>query len=81
MEKKLNFSYDKVGDILDISLGKPQKAISEEVKEDFYVRLNPKTHQVVGFMILNFIRHSQKKEVSEIPVVGTFDLDREFVRV
>ena len=36
MEKALNFSYDKEGDILDISLGKPQKAVSEEISDDFF---------------------------------------------
>ncbi len=54
MEKRLNFSYDKKGDILDISIGKPQKAISEEIKEDFFIRKDPKTQEIVGFMILNF---------------------------
>ena len=74
MEKRLNFSYDQEGDVLDISLGKPQKAISEEVKEDFYVRLKPNTKEVVGFMILNFSSRFRKEKASEVPIMGHFNL-------
>lgn len=51
MEEKLNFYYDKDGDVLDISVGKPKKAISEEISEDFFVRRDMKTKKIVGFMI------------------------------
>ena len=54
MEKRLRFSFDKGADILDISIGIPKKAISREVDDDFFVRLDQKTKKVVGFSILNF---------------------------
>ena len=54
MAEKLRFAYDKKGDVLDISLGKPKDAISREIKDDFFVRLDPKTDKIVGFSILNF---------------------------
>ena len=74
MEKKLTFSYDKEGDILDISIGKPKKAISEEVAEDFFVRLEPKTKKVVGFMVLNFEKRFGKKKPATLPILGNFKL-------
>lgn len=54
MAEKMMFSYDKDGDVLDISIGKPQKAISREIEDDFFVRLDPDTKRIVGFSILNF---------------------------
>ena len=42
MAKKLNFYYDNKGDILDISMGKPKKAISKEIDDDVFIRLNEK---------------------------------------
>ena len=38
MDEKLRFAYDKEGDVLDISMGEPRKAISTEIEDDFYVR-------------------------------------------
>ena len=75
MEKALNFSYDKEGDTLDISFGKPQKAVSEEISDDFFVRLEPKTKKIIGFMILNFEkRFSKAHKIEILPVIGNFRL-------
>ena len=54
MAKKIRLAYDKEADILDISLSKPINAISREVEDDFFVRIDPKTKRVVGFSVLNF---------------------------
>ncbi|MBI2583367.1 MAG: DUF2283 domain-containing protein, partial [Candidatus Aenigmarchaeota archaeon] len=54
MGEGLNFGYDKDGDILDISIGKPKPAVSKEIAEDVFARLDPKTKKIVGFMIMNF---------------------------
>ncbi len=73
MDKKLIFSFDKEGDVLDISIGKPRKAISEELKEDVFVRKDAKTKEIVGFMILNFQKRFKKLgEVEEIPLKAVF---------
>ena len=73
MDKKLIFSFDKEGDVLDISIGKPRKAISEEIKEDVFVRKNPKTKEIVGFMILNFQKRFKKLgNIEEIPLKAVF---------
>ena len=48
------FYYDKEEDVLDIAIGKPQKAVSEEATDDVVMRFDPKTHDIVGFTIINF---------------------------
>jgi len=76
MEKKsLNFYYDKDGDVLDISIGKPTKAISNEISDDFFIRLNPKTKKIVGFSILNFRKRSLKNNGDiSVPLQANFSL-------
>lgn len=54
MEKKMRLAYDKEADILDISLGKPKEAVSREIEDDFFVRIDPKTKKIVGFSVINF---------------------------
>ena len=73
MNKKLIFSFDKEGDVLDVSIGKPRKAISEEIKDDVFIRKDPKTKEIVGFMILNFEkRFKTLGKVEEIPLKAVF---------
>ena len=55
MEKTIVFFYDKDGDVMDISLGKPKVAVSEEVDEDIVVRVDPQSREIVGFTIINFV--------------------------
>lgn len=75
MAKKIIFSYDKKGDLLDISLGKARKAISSEVEDDFFVRKDIKSGEVVGFSILNFEKWFQgKNDEREVPLSGSFRL-------
>ncbi len=73
MEEGLNFSFDKEGDILDISIGKPQKAISQEIEDDFFVRVDPKTNKIVGLSILNFEKWFKgDREKRVIPIKADF---------
>ena len=67
MDEKMTFFYDKEGDILDISIGKPKKAISKEIENDVVLRLDPATKRIVGFTILNFEKRF-KKGNKEFPV-------------
>lgn len=76
MEKRLMFSYDREGDILDIAVGQPQAAVSEELQEDFFVRRDSKSGEVVGFMILNFQRGFAGRQLKAVPVKGAFALAR-----
>jgi hypothetical protein len=54
MGKEIRMVYDEVGDILDVSIGEPENAISREVEDDFLLRVDPESDVVVGFSILNF---------------------------
>lgn len=73
MEKGLRFSFDKEADILDISIGMPKRAISREVDDDFFVRIDPKTKKVVGFSIINFEKwFKDEKDKRIIPIKAEF---------
>jgi len=76
MEKEMIFYFDKEGDILDISMGKPREAISEEIDDDFLVRKDVKTGEVIGFTILNFEKRFEIKKTEKIPIEGTFRLSK-----
>jgi len=59
------FFYDKDSDVMDISLGKPKAAISEEVDDDTVVRIDPKSREIVGFTIINFVNVFLKRFVTK----------------
>lgn len=54
MDKKMKFMYDESGEVMDIDIGKPRPTISEEIVDNFFIRLSPKNGKIVGFMIMNF---------------------------
>ncbi|MBS3054375.1 MAG: DUF2283 domain-containing protein [Candidatus Aenigmarchaeota archaeon] len=70
--EKMRFFYDDEGDVLDISIGKPRKAKSEEIGNDIIVRKD-KRGKVVGFTILNFEKRSEKEKGFNIPVEAKFE--------
>ncbi len=75
--EKMMFWFDKEGDILDISIGKPKAAISKEIGGDVMLRVDPKTNEVVGFTILNFEKRftgSKKPEEISLPIIGNLKL-------
>ena len=71
--EKMRFFYDEEGDVLDISIGKPKKAKSEEIGNDVIVRKDRKG-KVVGFTILNFEKRSEKEKGFNIPVEAKFQI-------
>ncbi len=71
MAERMIFSYDREGDVLDISLGQPKKALSKEIANDFFVRLDEQG-KVVGFMVLNFAQRFKDKEEESIPIEAEF---------
>jgi uncharacterized protein YuzE len=76
----MNFFYDRKGDVLYISLGSPQQAISKEVGEDILIRLHPENDEVVGFTIFNFAeRFSNIWEERTIPLSAQFQILDELV--
>lgn len=77
MEKIIRCSYNKDADELNIALGKPQKAISLEVDNEIYVRLHPRTKEVLGFTILHFEQRAIKeKKTFALPLIGDFKLSK-----
>ncbi len=74
MEKKLKFFFDKKGDVLDITIGKPRKAISREIGNDVVIRIDPKTKEILGFTILNFEKRFEHRDKSEtLPITAIFE--------
>ncbi|OGB90184.1 hypothetical protein A2625_04295 [candidate division WOR-1 bacterium RIFCSPHIGHO2_01_FULL_53_15] len=75
MGKEVAFYYDSDEDILDISVGKPRRAVSTEISDDFFVRKDVKTHKIVGFSVLNFEKWFKgKKEERTVPISANFHL-------
>ena len=69
----MNFFYDRKSDVLYMSIGSPQEAISKELGDDILIRVKPDTGEVVGFTILSFAeRFSQIEEERSIPVIAQF---------
>jgi uncharacterized protein YuzE len=71
LEGKINFFFDEEGDVLDITIGKPRKAVAKELKNDIAVRCDPETGEIVGIVILNFRKRfegKKKPEKIELPV-------------
>lgn len=52
--KPININYDKDVDVLYISFGKPKPAISIEVSDGNFVRVDAYTDKVVGITIIDF---------------------------
>ena len=70
----MNFFFDEEGDVLDISVGKPKKAVTKELKNDIAIRCDPVTGEIVGIVILNFRKRFEgknKPEKIDIPLKVT----------
>lgn len=50
----LSINYDEDADVLYISLGRPQPAISVEVNDGNLMRVDPFTDELVGITVLDF---------------------------
>jgi uncharacterized protein YuzE len=71
LEGKINFFFDEEGDVLDITIGKPRKAVAKELKNDIAIRVDPKSGEIVGIVILNFMKRFRLRkriEKIELPV-------------
>lgn len=72
--EKMKFFFDKEGDILDISLGEPEEAISREIGDDILIRMNAQ-NEVVGVTVLNFEKRFEKSKMKEdLPLFAKFSL-------
>ncbi len=75
MRENLRMAYDKECDILDLSLGEPREAISKEIEDDLFIRVDPETNEIVGISILNFEKwFKDVKDFRTLPVLGSFEV-------
>jgi uncharacterized protein YuzE len=73
MADKIKFYYDKKNDILDISVGKTKKAMSQELGNDILIRVLPRMSKIVGLKVLNFERRFAKTNQSQsLPIEAEF---------
>lgn len=73
MEKAVRIVYYAPSDELNIFLGEAEDSVLQEIDDDIYVRLHPKTKEVLGFTILNFEERT-KGEGEVLPLLGHFKL-------
>jgi uncharacterized protein YuzE len=78
MPKEVQFHYDHEADVLYLSVGKPQKAKTIEIGEDFVLRLHPRSGKVVGMTIINFSKHFPQLRPKRfgLPTNGSFNAAR-----
>jgi uncharacterized protein YuzE len=55
--KKLRYHYDREADIMYFYFDRPRKAKTIELNDDFLLRLDPATEEVVGLTVTSFSRH------------------------
>ncbi len=69
MEKMTTLFYDQEGDVMYLTIGEPQEAVSREMGNDILLRVHPDTGEVVGLTVLNFAsRFSDLKHEQPLPV-------------
>ncbi len=51
---KMRISYDKEADVVYFSFGEPVEVESEEIEEEVFARLDPKTKKLVEVTIISF---------------------------
>ncbi|MCS6936930.1 MAG: DUF2283 domain-containing protein [Candidatus Bipolaricaulota bacterium] len=77
MAQKLRFSYDAEGDILEISKGKPRRAISKDLGDDIWLKVDPQSGEILGFTILSFVRRfTLHKQERTVPVSADFRVSK-----
>lgn len=68
-KKSFSLKYDPETDILNVAFGKAQKSVSVEQEPEVFVRINPKTQEIVGLTVLGFKQNflSQKQNITVTP--------------
>lgn len=77
MEKKIansfRISYDKVADVLYLVFGSPKEGIDEEVSPGVFLRIDGKTRQPNGIMIVDFEKRFSHPIAESVPIdLGEF---------
>lgn len=56
-QKKLRYHYDREADVMYFYFDRPRRAKTVELDNDFLLRLDPRTEEVVGITVISFSRH------------------------
>ena len=75
MAETIKISYYKPSDELNIILDEPRDSVLSEISNEVYLRLDPKTNEVLGLTILNF-EERLKNKTQTIPISGHFILPK-----
>jgi uncharacterized protein YuzE len=71
--QKINFSYDEDADVMYFFVGRPRRARTVEVGDDFILRLEPRTGRVIGLTVVDFSKHFALRGLkAKMPSRGTF---------
>ena len=65
MEKEISVWFDKEGDYLEVTFGKPRRGYFKEIKDDVLQRIDSKTGKTLGFAFINFSKHFKDMEKPE----------------
>ncbi len=57
-QKQFNLSFDPKADVLYCSFGEPREALSIELENGLVVRMDPRTDEVVGVTMLDFMKRT-----------------------
>ncbi|MCU0643844.1 MAG: DUF2283 domain-containing protein [bacterium] len=72
MDKKiansLRISYDKVADVLYLVFGPPKEGTDEEVSPSVFLRIDSKTRQPNGIMIIDFEKRFSRPIAESMPI-------------
>jgi len=69
-ELSLSFQYDRDADVMYFTMGAPREAISEEVADGVFKRLDPESNEVIGVTIIDFAKRASG-DLSPISVKTT----------
>ena len=71
-KKDFHLKYDPDTDILHVAFGAAKKAVSIEHEPEVFVRVAPKTHEIVGLTILGFKNSflTKKQELTVAPIIS-----------
>lgn len=59
MKGVTHIHYDKKGDFLEISIGKPTRCYADEVEPGIFVRRDEQTHEIRSIGILGFKKRTK----------------------
>lgn len=74
MKGKLHIYYDKEGDFLEFTAGKPTKGYFKDLGHDVFERIDEKTGEVKGFAIFNFKKRTEKLKPIEFSLPAKIEL-------